>query len=456
MNNKSIVFSSDGIFTLGKALGSFLLSSAEDPTVILGRDTRPSGEEFSNYLKTVLSSFGVKVLDLGIAPTPTVAYITKKYSASLGIIITASHNPPKYNGIKLVDSAGLRLRENAEKSIAGYALKPLASSISSTYQPEDAEKLRDEYIDDQISYLGPGSLTGMRILIDCSNGAVAVTAKLILERLGAIVTAINDNVTKPNEINNHCGSEQVREKPKDFINTVKDANAEYGFAFDGDGDRVVIVDRYGNYYNGDDILFVLASFYLSLNQLPKKTIVTTNSANTALEEQLRKKDIRTYKVKAGDKNLEDAIWNQELRLGGEQVGNIIINDTHHGAADSLYATALLCKIFSSYRTDFYQMTKDFSKYPQVLVSIPNDKKHTQQSIEDLLTKTIKRELGVSEIHYSHWNSTTEPGIINIMLEGIGNVTLGTVNKIASEIIGQTILPSSKPYRFIDTSSRKRL
>lgn len=474
MKHSPITFSADGIrgisgrwpFTkvglsrLGIALVDFLKHKNLHPLVILGRDTRPSGQRYINILNGTLRENGVEVIDMGIAPTPVVAYITKQYNAQLGIIVSASHNPAKYNGIKLVDSNGLRLSSEDEKLIEEQTLRIDVNTISSKRygKSEMRPELVEKYIVDHIQILGKGCLSRLKMVVDCSNGAVSMTAEKLLLALGANVTIVNNDTSKKSLINNHCGSEYVRHDPKRFINLVRRVNAKYGLAFDGDGDRVVVVDNKGNFFNGDDFLYILATYYAQKHQLRKKTIVTNHNANDSLSKHLRDLQIETVFTPNGDKNIEAEIWKKNYLLGGEQVGNIILKDKIHGAADSLYAIALICKILISEKSTFEKTTKQLIKHPQVMASTYTSKTIPQNVLDKIISTARKKTDPQSKIKITGWHSSTEPELYNFMVEGTASTNLKTISKLAismcKNIQGKNKSHQSK-ISILDLSSRKR-
>ena len=472
-------FTEDGMYCIGQALSSYLLKKKHaDTQVVLGRDTRPSGKKYVRVLKNCFIENGIKVVDLGIAPTPVAAYLTKKKSAQLGVVVSASHNPVKYNGIKLLDSRGLRLQIEDEQFLEEIINFPenLPNKKNSQqleiYDESYSENYIDEYITDQVEILYPSSLQDLIILIDCSNGAVARTGKKLLSKLGAHdVITINDDLSGQKIINENCGSEQARKHPSEFIKLVQENSADYGLAFDGDGDRVVVVDKKGNFYNGDDLLYVLAIHYAKKKMLPENVIITTEMANSGLRTSLKKKSIQVIETKNGDKNLEAVMWEKGYLLGAEQVGNLIINDGKHGSADSLYAISLLFTLLYSEKATLKKKTgllkkktRSLKKWPQVLATV-----HTTEIIPQEKIDRIKSEMESSsqlrpDFRIKYWYSSTEPGLFNVMMEGVKSEEgvesdeLKTVSEQAC-LFCQKVLSLNKTQSgqidIFDLSSRKR-
>ena len=422
--------------SLGCALGQFLRresgDSTDPPHVIIGRDTRPSGVGLVGGLMDGLLSQGVDVTDLGIMTTPGVAYLTRHEKASLGLIVSASHNPPEYNGIKLVDSSGLRLRreEEIEKVINKLTVEAVEPTANEGQQLS-GQHLVELYVQDQVELCPFKSLQGLKLVLDCANGAASQTAPLVFRELHAEAWVVNEGAG--HRINDHCGSEYVRQHPEDLIEIVRRYGAAYGFAFDGDGDRLVIVDKDGCMYDGDDFLFVLARYFHELGELRGEAIVTTHMANTGLKKALSSWGISTVLTEHGDKHLEAEIWNKNYLLGSEQVGNVIIHDGHHAAADSLYAAMIISGIICDQGT-LGDLVRPLQKHPQVLASI-----HVARMppLEEVGALQRQREHTLAVLGENSrvlaWYSGTEGGLFKTMVEGSPGNTLEQVQSEAAAI-----------------------
>ena len=463
-------FTQNGMYCIGQALSGFLLrKKIENYQVVLGRDTRPSGKDYIRVLKSCFIDNGINVLDLGIAPTPVVAYITKTTRTQLGIVVSASHNPANYNGIKLVDSNGLRLQPDKEKEIKELLVSPnftpntVKKRRTRRYQRQKTDQVK-RYIADHIKMLGRKSLLGLNLVIDCSNGAVSRTGEQLLTGLGASVTSLNNDMTGEKKINDNCGSEYYRRYPEKLIKIVRQKGADYGFAFDGDGDRIVVVDRKGNFYNGDDLIYILAVYYAKRNELQNNKVVITDSANSGLKQSLKELGIETIKTLNGDRNLEAKMWGKKnsYMLGAEQVGNIIINDEKHGAADSLYAISLLFKLLSTEEaavpkeTILKEKAGSLKKWPQVLATVHMTEKISQKDI-NWIKKEIKNKSGLKyHIRIKAWYSSTESGLFNVMIEGAESGKLEVISGLAIQFCRKVLRLTHEKPRVFDLSSRKRL
>jgi len=428
---------------------------------MIGRDTRPSGNVLASSLKAGLLSQGVDVIDLGIATTPGVAYLTKRQHANLGVIVSASHNPPEYNGIKLVGPDGLRLRRE-EEEIEGLINEVIAEEAESDTNPGqqfDGQHLIELYTRDQVRLCPFKSLKSLKLVLDCANGAVSRVAAEVFTRLGAETIAVNNDLVGHN-INDRCGSEHARQFPQDLIEAVRHHSAAYGLAFDGDGDRLVIVDADGRMYNGDDILFILATHFHSLGKLRGNAVVTTRMANTGLKEALCIQGIRTVYTEHGDKHLEAEIWSKNYLLGSEQVGNVIINNGYHAAADSLYGALILGGIVCDQGARLYELVTPLRKYPQVLASVRLARTPPLEQII-LLQEQKDRSLALlgEGARVLIWYSSTEPGLFKAMVEGGKGDTLEEVRNEAL-VICKTIEHATgveaKGLAVLDLSSRNRV
>lgn len=412
-----------GAWRIGTAIREYVLQRAEQATVFLGRDTRPSGAMLSDALVAGLSCDTITVIDLGIMTTPGIAYLTKKHKANLGVIVTASHNPPRYNGVKLLDSDGFRLPRDEEEKI-----EDLIANVSSEQPrmatrasaPADATDLLNEYVADQIKWSGLSGRPITKLVVDCANGAPARVVPEVFRILGTATQFVNIGQDGA-QIGRGSGSEYVRSEPHRFARQVRDTDSDYGLAFDGDGDRLLIVDRDGRTYDGIDILFVLAKYFHSKQLLKGDAIVTSDSANRGLDDSLMEHGIATLRTDNGDRNIEQVIRSQHLLLGGESVGNIIINDSHHGSADPLLAALWLIRIIGEgARADLelQHIVSDLTKYPQflasgVLAGLPDLRSLPGFESEKQVCLARLGDGARTKI----WYSSTEPGRLNVMMEG---------------------------------------
>lgn len=416
---------------IGQALGEFVYTqSSEDPFVVLGRDTRPSGVSLQNCLAAGLIGQGIHVTNLGVMTTPGVAFLTRRLKAHLGVVVSASHNSLEHNGIKLVKQNGLRLQREeeliVEDLINDFTATPPEYSTDFG-QESNGQNLVELYIQDHIKRCPAGSLEGFRVVLDCANGAASRIAPEAFRRLDAEVVVLNDAM-EGQRINYRCGSEYVRKHPSEFADTVQQHDAMYGFAFDGDGDRLVVVDADGKMFDGNDLLFIMAEYFLSQGIIHKgNAIVTVHWANQALEKGLKAKGIRTVYVSNGDRNLEAAMWGDNCVLGGEPGGNIIINDEHHTAADAVYTAIVLSGILAN-----NQGITPLKKHPQVFHNLPVELTLAQLTLLRERVQDLRKPLG-QKARIDFHPSTTEPGILRIMIEGGCQSTEEQVSKALGDL-----------------------
>jgi phosphoglucosamine mutase len=421
---------------IGRALGRFVLARSDHPVVVIGRDTRPSGTWLAGDLESGLLSEGIDVISLGIMTTPGVAYLTRRQGADLGISVSASHNPVEYNGIKLVGYNGLRLQREEEIEIESLINESAAGGSDGAIIPgqrTNGQHLIELYIEDHIRRCPAESLEGLKVVVDCANGAASRVAPEAFTKLGAEVTVVNA-YEAGKKINHQCGSEHVRRDPQDFISVVRQHGVAYGFAFDGDGDRLVVVDANGCLFNGDDVLFALATYFHSQSLLRDNVVITTHMANTGLEEALDHLGIKTIRTGKGDKALEAEMWHGDYLLGGEQTGNIIVNDGHHTAADAIYTALFLSGVLCNQGVSLSEMVASLQKRPQVLAST---RLLATPSLERMLPLQAQKKRSLAALgddcRIMTWYSSTEPGLFRVMLEGNLSTTVDEVRQAVMSI-----------------------
>lgn len=425
------------MFRIGQALGQFVLRQSKNPFVVIGRDTRTSGSNLLHCLAAGCTGQGVDVIDLDVMTTPGVAFLARRLEAGLGVAVSASHNPLECNGIKLVKSNGLRLQREEEIEIESLIDEFTVTAYGDAYVPGrqmDGANLVELYVEDHVKHCSATSSAGLKIVLDCADGAVSRVASAVFERLGVDVVVINAAM-EGKSINYRCGSEYVREHPQEILDVMQQNESMYGFAFDGDGDRLVVVDADGYVYDGNDLLFVLATHFQARHLLRGNTIVTIDQANRGLEDALYDRGIQTLYTKNGDKHLEAAMWAGDYLLGGEPGGNIIINDGHHTAADAVYLAVVLVEILvcnpgSSLRA----MVRPLEKRPQLTVSfeLPTMLDAEQWPVLDQQIQQKREELG-KDSRILVWDSSTEPGKYRVMVEGSRESNWEEVSQMAGRV-----------------------
>lgn len=306
-------------------------------TVVVGRDTRPSGKTICKILKSVFGVYGVKVIDLGVVSTPCVAFATKEAKASFGVMITASHNPAKFNGIKIFDSTGEKLSGKKEIDLENnfYKKNNLKKIKNNKNKIKNKYFLIKKYKNHIKSYF-LNNLNNTKIIIDCANGSASFLAKEVFDGLGASVEVMNIK----GEINKNCGALFTEHLQK----IVQEKQADLGFAFDGDADRVIAVNSKGDVLDGDDILYILAKYFKLIGKLEKPVVVGTVMTNLGLEKKMLADGISLIRTDVGDKWIAKKLKNQHLFLGAEQVGHVLLNDDFC-LGDGLLVARIVAQIF---------------------------------------------------------------------------------------------------------------
>ena len=336
--------------------------------IVIGKDTRLSGYMLENALSAGILSMGVDVLFIGPLPTPGVAYVTRSLRADAGIVITASHNPYDDNGIKFFRADGYKLDENIEDQIeelvfsgAIESIRPAAAHIGKAERIDDALGRYIEYA--KSSFPRGMTLEGMRIVVDCANGAAYKATPCVLRELGAEVVVYGNSPNGTN-INDNCGSMH----PETLCKKVLEHQAQLGIAHDGDADRVLLCDETGNLIDGDDVLVIAALEMLAQGNLSEKTVVATVMSNAGLDAAIEKAGGRVVRSSVGDKNVIDEMLRNGYNLGGEQSGHLIFRD-YSSTGDGLVAALQILRIMKSKQCLLSHLSRCWTRYPQVVTNI---------------------------------------------------------------------------------------
>jgi phosphoglucosamine mutase len=393
-------------------IGCSPLCPREDRTVLIGMDSRESGEIIKKALAEGINANGFKVIDLGITTTPAVSYLVKREKANFGIVISASHNPPEFNGIKFFSSEGLKLTDDAERRIEEMLLggeeiniKPVEPNI------EKIDYSRD-YIDFVKSTLPKDfNLKGCKIALDCANGASFNIAPTIFRELGADIKVIGD---KPNGKNINLGfgalhNEAMRKETLDF-------GAFCGISFDGDADRCIFSDELGNMLDGDDLISIAAPYMLERGRLTNNKVVLTFMSNCGIIKYFNEAGVEVQQVAVGDKNVTEAMEKEDLKIGGETSGHIILREFAPTGDGILTAIQILAMVRDTGKT-FSYFKKHWNRYPQFIVSHKVEYKTPFDEIEGFNSKIKEMEdrlAGNGRIFIRY--SGTEP-LLRLLVEG---------------------------------------
>ena len=352
-------------FKLGEAAGHFLGELGRG-RIVVGMDTRRSGDMLEAALVAGICSGGADALRCGIVPTPAVAYLTRVLGADGGVVISASHNPAEYNGIKFFDRDGFKLPDAVEDEIEEFLVserdwvRPTGVGVGSAVKIEDAV---ERYVSHAVGAVD-SDLSGLRVAVDCGHGASALTTPIALERLGAEVVAVNCDWNGM-DINLGCGSTHL-----DVVSELVRSGAfDLGIAHDGDADRVLAVDEAGEAVDGDEIMAVCAADMHSRSALVRDTVVTTVMSNLGFEVAMRGLDINVIKTKVGDRYVLDQMRTSGAMLGGEQSGHIIFLE-HNTTGDGLVSALHLAAIIKRSGRPLSELRRVMHRFPQVLVNVP--------------------------------------------------------------------------------------
>lgn len=401
----------DFVLKLGWAAGR-VLADGQRGMVLIGKDTRVSGYMFESVLEAGLTSAGVDVGLLGPMPTPAIAYLTRTLRARAGIVISASHNPYSDNGIKFFDADGRKLPDEVELAIEAALDLPLRTvdsrDIGKAFRVEDAAGRYIEFCKSTVPY--GLSLKNLKIVVDCANGATYHVAPQVFEELGADVMTLG---VEPDGLNINAGLGTTA--PESMRRAVLDSRADLGVAFDGDGDRVVMVDKEGVILDGDDLVFIIAQHRLAHGQL-NGAVVGTVMSNFGLEDALRNRGVDLIRTKVGDRYVLETMLERGCTIGGETSGHIICLDRVTTGDGIVSALQVLCAAVES-NTPLHELRRGVRKYPQVLINVPatDPKTLAERSEVNRAVEEVTRELGDSGRVLLR-PSGTEP-LIRVMVEG---------------------------------------
>ena len=419
-------------FKIGKA-GAYVLSKGKKGKIIVGKDTRKSGDMLEAALSAGICSAGIDVISLGVVPTPTVAYLTREYKAMGGVVISASHNPIEYNGIKFFDKNGYKLSDNIEEEIENIALdrgQAIENGIGKILLKHDG------YLDyiDHLKTTVDGNLEGIKIAVDCGNGALYKIAPKLLEELNSEVIIINDRPNGEN-INLNCGSTN----PSMIKSLVLETKADIGLSFDGDGDRLIAVDEMGNIINGDHILAICGSYLKDKGRLKNNAVVGTIMTNMGLDEYLKTRDIDIIKTKVGDRYVIEEMLSNQYILGGEQSGHIIFLE-HNTTGDGLLTGLQLIQVMNETGKRISKLNKLMRDFPQVLLNARVEESLKNSYMEN---KEIRDEIRrIERVFHGEGRvvirpSGTEP-LVRVMIEGKDDIKIKSIAEGLVKFIEQRI------------------
>ena len=409
--NKEVTYSL--AYKVGYALG---LTLENKNPILIGKDTRVSGDILLQAITSGINASGQKIINLGICPTPAIPFLIRHEKLSSGIMISASHNPPEYNGIKIFDHNGQKINANLENKIQKIIEEINTNNLICTkmISSKANKELMDIYIQSLIQSMGTENLSGMKIILDTCYGSATTCAKKIFQNLGADLKVIN-NSKNGLKINMNCGSTHLGPLKK----AVSENAADMGFSFDGDADRVIGIDSKGNVLDGDHILFLLGRELLEQKILTNNLLISTQMANLGFEKAWEKIGGILYRTNVGDKFVYEAIKKKKAILGGEQSGHILSKINNFCGDGILTALQISkhCKKKNINLNDW--LRSSFKPYPQKLTNINLDSNINKINKKDriLIDQTIEK----IKINYSDScrlfirPSGTEP-LIRVLVE----------------------------------------
>ena len=382
------------VYKVAKA-GAYVLSNHLNhaPTILIGRDTRISGNLIESAMTAGFLSYGANVKLVGVIPTPGIAYLTKKLKADASVVISASHNKYDFNGIKFFSNKGMKIPDEIEEEIEtildSNQIEKLTAPSNKIGVSEDREDLLDEYLyffrktfEDEFENLNKENF---KVAIDTANGATSVIADKVYTALGIQHYIINNEPNGIN-INDNCGSTHLDMLKKYVV----DNNCNLGIAYDGDGDRCLAVDQYGNEIDGDIIMAIVSDYLKEKGKLKKDTLVATVMSNLGLKKFCEKNNINYVQTKVGDRYVLENMLTNGYNLGGEQSGHIIFLD-YNPTGDGILTSLMLINVILTKNKSLNELAKIINIYPQVLINAKvNSNKKYDFDKDDEINATIEK------------------------------------------------------------------
>ena len=417
------------VLSIGKATAHVFKEKCgkKKPKFVIGKDTRLSGYMIENALASGIVSVGADVLLVGPMPTPAIAHLTKALNADAGIVLSASHNPAEDNGIKIFSENGHKLSDNVEDEIEKYVLSGKIKTehikgdlIGKALRVDDA---KERYIEFAKASVESMSMKGLRVILDCANGAAYNTAPHILSELGVEVVVLNDRPDGLN-INLDCGALH----PEKMMEVVKEENAHIGIALDGDADRVIVCDENGRSVDGDHIIAICAISMKEKGTLEKNSVVVTIMTNKGFDIAMAKERIKVVKTKVGDRYVVDEMRKKGYVLGGEQSGHIIFSN-YTTTGDGMISALQLLRIMKERGKKLSKLAECMTSLPQVLVNVDvKEKKDISKLKVNKNIKDAESKLGEKGRVLVRYSGTQN--LCRIMIEGENK---REIQKIADDI-----------------------
>ena len=419
---------------IGRAAAMVLTDSRNrHPKVLIGKDTRMSSDMLENAFAAGLCSVGANVVKLGVIPTPAVAYLVGKYKADAGVMISASHNPCEFNGIKIFSGDGYKLPDALEEQIEAIVLdhaaepqRPTGGDVGSITTAENAV---EDYVE-HVKHTVPFALHGMKIALDCANGSASRTAEKLFTELGAECHMLFDKPDGVN-INDGCGSTHMEK----LIAYVKEHKLDAGMAFDGDADRCLAVDENGDFVDGDFMMAICAADMKSRGKLAKSTVVGTIMTNMGFNRFCGENDMKFAATKVGDRYVLEEMLLEGYNFGGEQSGHVIFLD-FATTGDGQMTAAQLLSIMRRREAKLSSLATIMQRYPQVMVNVKTSPEgklrfYTDTEVKESIERAKAALGGTGRIIVRP--SGTEP-LLRVMVEGENEEQISTLANQVADVL----------------------
>lgn len=424
---------------LGQA-GAYVLTKekSHQPTIIVGCDTRISGGMLANALMAGICSVGANAIYVGVAPTPAIAYLTRKHKVDAGVVISASHNPMEFNGIKFFNGEGYKLSDDLEDEIEALIKNNMKDIVFPIGPGIGKVEYRFDIIDEYVAFekkTVPVDLSKLKIVIDCAEGASSYTSVKTLEELGADLISIHTEPDGTN-INANCGSTHMSELKARVVSE----KADIGIAFDGDADRMLAVDEHGKMVDGDEIMAICGNYLKSKGKLAKDTIVVTVMTNLGFSLMGEREGIHVEKTKVGDRYVLENMLENGYNLGGEQSGHVIFLDDNT-TGDGLLSALHLLQVMVETKKPLSELAAVMEVLPQALVNakVPNHKKESYMEyteIAEAIEALEQKFAGEGRVLIRP--SGTEP-LVRVMIEGKNQQEIDEEAKKLAKLITRVML-----------------
>lgn len=413
----NVVLTAELAYQLGRAAAFVLKRDGlpdKEAAMVIGKDTRISGDMLEASLIAGICSTGVNVYRAGVIPTPAVAVLTRMLNCMAGVVISASHNPYHDNGIKFFSPFGTKLPDEVEQAIEDVIVaglqgvpSPAGAEIGRVIAYTEGAERYSNFIKSKVD----GDFAGLRVIADCANGAASHIAPRLLRELGADVTAI---ACKPDgiNINNKCGSTHLEQLQKAVVN----AQADLGVAYDGDADRLLAVDEDGNVVDGDRLLMIFGSYLKEQGLLAEDTVVVTVMSNMGLKMALKEKGIKTLDTKVGDRYVIEGMKESGAVLGGEQSGHIVFG-LDNTTGDGILSSVKLLQIVKQSKRSLKDLAAEMEQYPQILINVKVKEKHGWESKAEIQQAIAAAQQELGETGRILVRASGTENLLRVMVEG---------------------------------------